>query len=41
MDSTIPRRRLAEMLRAIEGMQNKYGLRCVNVFHAGDGNLIH
>jgi glycolate oxidase len=39
MDSTIPRRRLAEMLRAIEGMQNKYGLRCVNVFHAGDGNL--
>src|ERR1700688_417025 len=39
MDSTIPRRRLAEMLRAIEGMQSKYGLRCVNVFHAGDGNL--
>jgi glycolate oxidase len=39
MDSTIPRRRLAEMLRAIEHMQSKYGLRCVNVFHAGDGNL--
>lgn len=39
MDSTIPRRRLAEMLRAIEQMQHKYGLRCVNVFHAGDGNL--
>jgi glycolate oxidase len=39
MDSTIPRRRLAEMLRAIEQMQGKYGLRCVNVFHAGDGNL--
>jgi glycolate oxidase len=39
MDSTIPRKRLAEMLRAIEQMQNKYGLRCVNVFHAGDGNL--
>ncbi len=39
MDSTIPRRRLAEMLRAIEQMQSKYGLRCVNVFHAGDGNL--
>jgi glycolate oxidase len=39
MDSTIPRRRLAEMLREIEGMQAKYGLRCVNVFHAGDGNL--
>ncbi len=39
MDSTIPRKRLAEMLRAIEQMQGKYGLRCVNVFHAGDGNL--
>ncbi len=39
MDSTIPRRRLAEMLRAIEQMEHKYGLRCVNVFHAGDGNL--
>jgi glycolate oxidase len=39
MDSTIPRKRLAEMLRAIELMSDKYGLRCVNVFHAGDGNL--
>ena len=39
MDSTIPRRRLAEMLRAIEAMEKKHGLRCVNVFHAGDGNL--
>src|SRR6202166_2262855 len=39
MDSRLPRRRRAEMLRAIEQMQDKYGLRCVNVFHAGDGNL--
>jgi glycolate oxidase len=39
MDSTIPRKRLAEMLRAIEAMEAEYGLRCVNVFHAGDGNL--
>jgi len=39
MDSTIPRRRLAEMLRAIQQMEVKYNLRCVNVFHAGDGNL--
>ena len=39
MDSTIPRKRLAEMLRAIESMEGKYALRCVNVFHAGDGNL--
>jgi glycolate oxidase len=39
MDSTIPRRCLAEMLRAIQQMEQKYNLRCVNVFHAGDGNL--
>ena len=32
MDSTIPRKRLAEMLQAIEDMEG-------NVFHAGDGNL--
>jgi glycolate dehydrogenase FAD-linked subunit len=39
MDGTIPRKRLAEMLKAIAELENKYGLRCVNVFHAGDGNL--
>jgi glycolate oxidase len=39
MDSTIPRKRLADILLAIAGMEKKYGLRCANVFHAGDGNL--
>jgi glycolate oxidase len=39
MDSTIPRKCLAEMLLAIQAMESKYQLRCVNVFHAGDGNL--
>ncbi len=39
MDSTIPRRCLADMLVAIGAMEKKHGLRCVNVFHAGDGNL--
>jgi glycolate oxidase len=39
MDSTIPRSRLADILEAIERMEATYGLRCVNVFHAGDGNL--
>ncbi len=39
MNSTIPRRRLADILVAIAGMEQKYGLRCCNVFHAGDGNL--
>jgi glycolate oxidase len=39
MDGTIPRKNLSEMLVAIEAMEKKYSLRCMNVFHAGDGNL--
>ncbi|MEY2622685.1 MAG: hypothetical protein RIT26_2505 [Pseudomonadota bacterium] len=39
MDSTIPRKRLADILQAISEMERKYGLKCLNVFHAGDGNL--
>jgi glycolate oxidase len=39
MDSTIPRKRLADILLAIQDMEKKYALRCANVFHAGDGNL--
>ncbi|MFP8836272.1 FAD-linked oxidase C-terminal domain-containing protein [Hydrogenophaga sp. XSHU_21] len=39
MDSTIPRKRLADILLAIQAMEQRYGLRCANVFHAGDGNL--
>ncbi|MBI2752602.1 MAG: FAD-binding protein [Betaproteobacteria bacterium] len=39
MDGTIPRKRLGEVLGFIAEMEKKYGLRCPNVFHAGDGNL--
>ncbi|MFG6412846.1 FAD-linked oxidase C-terminal domain-containing protein [Roseateles sp. DC23W] len=39
MDSTIPRKHLATILLDIQQMEKKYGLRCANVFHAGDGNL--
>jgi glycolate oxidase len=39
MDGTIPRKELARVLLGIEKMEGKYGLRCANVFHAGDGNL--
>ena len=39
MDGTIPRKRIAEVLRKITQLETKYGLRCANVFHAGDGNL--
>ncbi|CAA0110947.1 putative FAD-linked oxidoreductase [Starkeya nomas] len=39
MDGTIPRKALPEVLNRMEQMSEKYGLRCGNVFHAGDGNL--
>jgi glycolate oxidase len=39
MDGTIPRRHLGEMLLSIQRMEREFGLRCPNVFHAGDGNL--
>jgi glycolate oxidase len=39
MDGTIPRKRLAEVLRRIAELERVHGLRCANVFHAGDGNL--
>ena len=39
MDGTIPRKRLGEVLAGIAAMETRYGLRCANVFHAGDGNL--
>ena len=39
MDGTIPRRSLGEILLFVAAMEKKYGLRCPNVFHAGDGNL--
>jgi glycolate oxidase len=39
MDGSIPRKRLAAVLQAIRLMEARYGLRCTNVFHAGDGNL--
>ena len=39
MDGTIPRKNLASVLAGIEALSAEYGLRCMNVFHAGDGNL--
>jgi glycolate oxidase len=39
MDGTIPRKHLAHVLQRIEEMETTYGLRCANVFHAGDGNM--
>ncbi|VVE26524.1 FAD-linked oxidase C-terminal domain-containing protein [Pandoraea nosoerga] len=39
MDGTIPRRAIGTLLKRIESMEQQYGLRCINVFHAGDGNM--
>ena len=39
MDGTIPKKALARVLHAIAELSKEYGLRCMNVFHAGDGNL--
>jgi glycolate oxidase len=38
-DGVIPRTRLSEVLREIDGLATEYNLRVANVFHAGDGNL--
>ena len=39
MDGTIPRRHVGQVLAAIGEMETRHGLACMNVFHAGDGNL--
>ncbi|MCX7173955.1 MAG: hypothetical protein NT159_08515, partial [Proteobacteria bacterium] len=39
MDGTIPRKHVARMLTSIKEFSEEFGLRCANVFHAGDGNL--
>jgi len=39
MDGTIPRAKLPQVLHSMREMSAAYGLRCANVFHAGDGNL--
>jgi glycolate oxidase len=38
-DGVVPRRRLGEALRHIGKFASEAGVRCANVFHAGDGNL--
>ena len=39
MDGTIPRGKLAEVLKEIQSLSKKYNLPVANAFHAGDGNL--
>src|SRR5215467_7299724 len=39
LDGSVPRGRLVEVLAEMRKMSKTHGLRVVNVFHAGDGNL--
>jgi glycolate oxidase len=39
MDGSIPRGKLAEVLKEIQRLSKKYELPVANAFHAGDGNL--
>jgi glycolate oxidase len=39
IDGTIPRRALGPVLQRIAELSQEFGLPCMNVFHAGDGNL--
>ncbi len=39
MDGSIPRSKLAEVLKEITRLSKKYNLPVANAFHAGDGNL--
>jgi glycolate oxidase len=38
-DGVVPRTKLPHILKRITEIGEKYGLRIVNVFHAGDGNI--
>ena len=39
LDGSVPRGKLVEVLAEMRRMSKQHGLRVVNVFHAGDGNL--
>jgi len=38
-DATVPRTRIPEVLRQMQDIERRHGLRIAKVFHAGDGNL--
>ncbi|MBI2767957.1 MAG: FAD-binding protein [Chloroflexi bacterium] len=39
LDGVVPRSRLVEVMGRVSEISERYGLKCANVFHAGDGNL--
>ncbi|MCC7017864.1 MAG: FAD-binding protein, partial [Rhodospirillales bacterium] len=38
-DACVPRSKLPEVMAAVAGIGERYGLKITNVFHAGDGNI--
>jgi glycolate oxidase len=38
-DIVVPRSRVPDIIRTIEGIRDKYGIPIVNFGHAGDGNI--
>ncbi|HSB81317.1 MAG TPA: FAD-linked oxidase C-terminal domain-containing protein [Candidatus Methylomirabilis sp.] len=38
-DAVVPRTKLPAVLREVEAIASRYGVRVANVFHAGDGNV--
>lgn len=39
LDGVVPRTRLPEVMAGVLELSERYGFRCANIFHAGDGNL--
>ncbi len=39
LDGVVPRTRLPEVMTGVLELADRYGFRCANIFHAGDGNL--
>ncbi len=38
-DVTVPRKKLPELIAAVEGIASRYNVRCASFGHAGDGNI--
>ncbi len=39
LDGVVPRTKLPAVMREVLALSERYGFRCANIFHAGDGNL--
>jgi len=39
LDGVVPRTKLPTVMRQVLALSERYGFRCANIFHAGDGNL--